>query len=387
MQITDTFSNLNWLTLNTFEADTTVSEKVNRLANNVVFGASLYGLYAFATGGTGVAVYASYLSMGLAARKIASTTVGYLVYPAAFTSFPHAAGTAVGSLATKLTGNPEISQLVKFFIRGREYYAEYGINEMKSLESKGFIARKISLYKSGTKYDAIIITHPDMINNGNWTIHALGNGMTMESKIVNEAKFNFANKCNTLLVNGPSVSQSEGWPTRYQMGAGFEAGIKFLERVVNASHIIMHGFSLGGGMMGEAILNHDFTYGMKKDIKYLSITDRSFSRLSTIAGVLLGQLVEPIIHLTGSEIDGVGAARKLSELGIRQILIQHASPGSAGSDSEIPDKASLAYELHKDTTLTDKIYLESKYIGHNSSLPSEIQGQLTDQIKKFVANS
>jgi hypothetical protein len=386
MQISDTFSKLKWLTVDKFEADTTVSEKINRLANNVVFGASLYGLYAFATGGTGVAVYASYLSMGLAARKIASTTVGYLVYPAAFTSFPRAAGAAVGKLATKLTGNPAVADIIGFLIRGREYYAEYGINEMKSLESKGFIARKISLYKSGTKYDAIIITHPDTINNGNWTIHALGNGMTMESKIVNNAKSNFANKCNTLLVNGPSVSQSGGWPTRYQMGAGFEAGIKFLEREVKATHIIMHGFSLGGGMMGEAILNHDFTYGMKKDIKYLSIADRSFSRLSTIAGILVGQLVEPIIHFTGSEIDGVGAAQKLSLLGIRQILIQHASPESAGSDCEIPDKASLAYELHKDTTLTDKIFLESVSIRHNGPLPSVIEASLKDQIKKFVEN-
>ncbi len=130
-------------------------------------------------------------------------------------------------------------------------------------------------------------------------------------------------------------------------GAGFEAGMKFLEREVKATHIIMRGLSLGGGMMGEAILNHDFTAGMKKDIRYLFIADRSFSRLSTVAVALVGLVVQPIFYITGTEPDGVAAACKLSQLGIQQIIIQHTSERGNGSDYVIPDNASLAYELHK----------------------------------------
>lgn len=349
----------NWLSLPKYEAETTVSDKVSRIVNNLTFGAGLCGIYAFATGGAGVLAYASYLSFGLAMRKIASTTIGYLVYPAAFTSFP---------------------------CRGDDYIVEHGKREMSSLASENFIVKKISLHKSGTRYDAVLITHPDSIQNGNWTVNALGNGMSMEFSICKLAKENFANKCNTLLINGPSVSQSGGWPTRYQMGAGFEAGIRFLECEVKATHIIMRGLSLGGGMMGEAILNHDFTEGMKKDIRYLSITDRSFSRLSTIAGALAGQVVVPIFYATGTELDGVAAARKLSQLGIQQIIIQHTSERGNGSDCVIPDNTSLAYELHKDPTLENKTFLESQSIRHNGLLPRDIVDRLNLKIQEFIAS-
>lgn len=138
--------------------------------------------------------------------------------------------------------------------------------------------------------------------------------------------------------------------------------------------------------MGEAIINHDFTEGMKKNIRYLSISDRSFSCLSTIAGILVSNIVKPIFYITGVELDGVGAARKLSQLGIRQIVIQHISIDGTGSDSSIPDNASLAYELHKDTTPKDKIFLESESISHNTSLPSDIENGLEYQIKEFIAS-
>lgn len=344
--------NPSWLSLSKFEADTTVSDKASRVANNLTFGTSLYGMYSMLSGGTGLLAYASYISMGLAARKIASTLFGYLVYPAANTS-------------------------------GDEYVAEQGRKEIQNLQSKGFIAKKLSLYKSGTRYDAILITHQDTIKNGNWTINALGNGMAMEFSVSQLAKKNFANKCNTLLINGPSVSQSGGWPTRYQMGAGFEAGLQFLEREVQATHILMHGLSLGGGMLGEAILNHDFNENTK-GIRYLSITDRSFSRLSTVAGALVGKIVPPIFQMTGTELDGVGAAKKLSQLGIRQIVIQHTSEGDKGNDYVIPDNASLAYELHKDPTNANKIFLESESIIHNGPLPGDIEDRLNQQIQEFI---
>jgi len=46
-------------------------------------------------------------------------------------------------------------------------------------------------------------------------------------------------------------------------------------------------------------------------------------------------------------LDGVGAARKLSDLRIQQIVIQHSSLEGEGSDDVIPDRTSLAYELHQ----------------------------------------
>jgi hypothetical protein len=361
----------NWVSLSSYKAETTLLDKVHRVANHLIFGAGLFGIYAFAKGGSGGFVYASYLSLALALRKVLCTSLGYLVYPAAsFLPFRDPSLT-----------NDEIE-------------------ETRGLELDGFIVKKISLYKSGTRYDARLIAHPDLIQKGHWTIHALGNGMEMESCIQWLAKENLDNKFNTLLINGPSVSQSGGWPTPYQMGAGFEAGITFLEREVRATHLMMCGFSLGGGMMGQAILAHDFSEGMKNNIRYLPIIDRSFSRLSTVAealvfqtaakvvgqfaGKLISRIVRPIFYAIGMELDGVAAARKLSQLGIRQIIIQHNSQDGSGSDAMIPDNSSLAYELGKDLIVEHKTFLESEEISHNGPLPKEIDCRLTSEIKAFL---
>lgn len=350
----------NWTSLKTFEAETTLWDKVSRIVNIFIFVASLYGAYALITRQTGLLAYASYLSLGLAARKVVSTIIGYLVYPAAFSSL---------------------------YQHRRDYIKAEGDDQIQRLEGRGCIVRKISLYKSGTTYNAVLIAPSQSIENGKWTINALGNGMAMEPYISRLVEENFDNESNTLLVNGPSVGSNNGWPTRYQMGAGFEAGIQLLEREVEATHIIMRGLSLGGGMMGEAILNHDFTEGMKKNIRYLSITDRSFSRLSAIAAAFVAQIVKLIFYITGTELDGVGAARKLSQLGIQQIVIQHKSKDGTGGDGVIPNNVSTAYELHADQTLTNKIFLESKSVSHNGPLPDKIKNKLNDHIKDFLENT
>jgi hypothetical protein len=358
--------NPDWIALSQYEAETTVTDKATRIFNHFIFPVGLYGIYALATGRTGVVAYASYLALGLVMRKVAATILGYLVYPATITSFSKSKRNSLDQQAQEQTS---------------------------SLRLEKFIVQKIPLYKSGTRYDAVHITHPDIIDDGNWTVNALGNCMAMERYYKSLAKENFANGCNTLLINGPSVVHSGGWPTRYQMGAGFKAGIRFLEQKVKAKCIVMHGFSLGGGMMGEAVLNHDFIEGQKKGIRYLSITDRSFSRLSTLAGALIsnnigkiaGGIVKSIFYITGMELDGVAAARKLDQLGIQQIIIQHASQKEDGSDGVILDRASLAYNLRKDSIIENKVFLESAFINHTDLLlPEDIRHDLNCNIKEFV---
>jgi hypothetical protein len=358
-----------------FEAKTTLLDKVNRVANNLVFGAALCGVYMFATGGTGLggtglACYAAYLAMALTARKIASTTIGYIAYPA-----------AANSLLPRSKQSTDLEGIAK------------------RMQRDGYIVKNISLYKSGVKYDGLIVTHENNISNSKWTINALGNGMNMQDVVDHFAAENFSNEFNTLIINGPSVGQSGGWPTRYQMGAGFEAGLQYLEQKAQATHIIMHGFSLGGGMMAEAILNHDFAEGQKKNIQYLSISDRSFSRLSTAAGAIigeaagmaLGKIVELIFYITGTELDGVRAAQRLSQLNIKQIVIQHNGLfNQTNTDDVIPDSASLAYELGKEGKegmFKDKVFIESEEVSHNFGLPNNLTRELKHNIKKFRKNS
>ncbi len=49
----------------------------------------------------------------------------------------------------------------------------------------------------------------------------------------------------------------------------------------------------------------------------------------------------------------------------------------------IPDNVSLAYEVHQDPTMTNKIFLESEHISH-SEFPVDIENQLNGHIKQFL---
>lgn len=343
----------DWKAITRFDANTTINERTSRVANHVAFGLGLYGAYSIFTGGLGLLPC---LGLLLSARKIASSAVGYFAYPAARWST---------------------------FSGAKSEYRKIGQSSMEALGDLEFTAKKVSIVKSGIQYDATVITHSSTADNGKWTVHALGNGMAMEQLISQLAQENFQYGSNTLLINGPSVGESGGWPTRYQLGAGFEGGLQFLEQEVEATHILMRGLSLGGGMMAEAILNHDFELGLKRGTQYLSISDRTFSRLSDIAGQLFHPYVKPVLWAINMELDGVEAARKLSELNIRHIVVQHEMQHEGSHDGVIPDVTSLAHLLKQEEELNNKEFLESTSIFHNSPLPHSIQSQLDTELNQF----
>jgi hypothetical protein len=154
-----------------------------------------------------------------------------------------------------------------------------------------------------------------------------------------------------------------------------------LEKEVKATHIILKGLSLGGGMMSEAVLQHDFTEGLQDGRKYLAVSDRSFSSLSEAAGALTIRAVKPIFYLTGTELDGLGAARKLDELAIKQIVIQNeGSPNE--TDKVIPNSAGMAAPLKNDSK--HKIFILSPEIAHNGDLPWQQTKELNDQLIEFL---
>lgn len=283
-------------------------------------------------------------------RKIVSTIIGYAVYPATF-------------------------------ILSRDHLARQEEYAVQKLKDQGFITQKITLYKSGVAYDATLIGHKNTIANGKWFIHALGNGMAME-QVMNEIPVeNHSNVANTLLINGPSVGCSKGFPTRYQKSAGFETGLQFLEKEVKATHIAFKGLSLGGGMMSEAVLTHEFDCNK---VKYLGISDRTFSHLSDVAAALVGFIVIPFFYLSGAQLDSISGAEKLKQLKIEHIIIQHVSEQNLGSDGVIPDYVSLASKLEPAPTRT---FLRSRQISHNGNLPGDIQDQLNEKTKAFFAQA
>lgn len=346
-----------WQSTSHFTANIELKDRIYRIANDLFFVSGFYGIYAICAGISGLGLYLSCAAAIFSVRKIGAAVLGHAIYPASLTSYP----------CVKERFNFEIE----------------GLWQGRWLQSNGYDVRKITLHKSGTNYDAYLISHPSTEKTGRFAIHALGNCMTMEHFMIRLAKEDLSQKCTTLLINGPAVGLSRGWPTQYQMGAGFEAGLQFLERVAKASHIVMKTFSLGNGMMSEAILQHDFTEGMKRKIRYLCISQCSFSRLSTIAKALIGRVAKPVLFVVGLDLEGVEAARKLSDLGIAQIIVQHRSNDDSGSDGIIPDRTSLAFELRKDPLLKKKIFIESEHITHTHPLPKAVQNSLNQNILQF----
>ena len=116
------------------------------------------------------------------------------------------------------------------------------------------------------------------------------------------------------------------------------------------------------------------------NIKYLGISDRTFSRLSDVAAALVGFIVTPFFYLSGTELDSISGAEKLKQLGIEHIIIQHTSNQHRGSDGVIPDHVSLASKLEPAPTRT---FLLSPEIPHDGCLPNDVFTQLNEKIKTF----
>lgn len=376
-----------------FSASTSLLEKIQRVFNGLMFfiaGAKLFALSstvaaAYAKLGTMIVTgigAASFLQIPVVAttmavaskmivalafiqviRKVLAVAICHIVYPAVILSY----------LQSK-----EIDQ--------------QRWESFKGLARQQYECRRVTLNKSGINYDAFAIEHEKTKGNGQWAIVAGGNGWIGEST-AKECAAQFKRLgLNVLYVNGPGVGRSSGFPTSYSIGAGQEAGLQFLEKVVQAKKILIYGTSLGAGAQAEAIKNHEF----QKDISYMVWSDRSFDKLSNAASYIAKGLmfvVKPLFFLLGIELDGMAGAKSLEKLGITHLVTQHSQYANERgqlplddkkmddeqSDHVIPNKASLYLGLKK-AGLQDSKRVKcygNVHISHNDPLPWDIK-QLAD---------
>jgi CHLPS protein DUF818 len=335
-----------------FTAKTTLFESILRLVNNLIFvgaGATVALLVCrkIQLLPPGVA-YGAYFTVALAVRKIFATVIGYIAYPATTDSS-----------------------------RYRQELISEERNTLRALRKEGYIAEKIKLHKSGVIYDVTLVAHKDKINNGKWSIHALGNAAAIELQEVlyDIPKRNCTLGANTLLINGPAVVRSTGFPTPYQMGAGFEAGLQYLSQEVKATRIAFHGLSLGGAMMSKAVLMHQFD----SKIRYFGVFDRTFSRLSDFAYELAGSIGQVFVLMVGAQLNTVSGVEKLRQLGIPHMIIQHTSHKNQGTDGTIPDRISLAANFKNSTSNQLLLSQEIKHFG----LPVDIKNQRDERLMNF----
>jgi hypothetical protein len=206
------------------------------------------------------------------------------------------------------------------------------------------IIRHIVLEKDGTSYSGLMLSCPETIQNGKWAIQALGNCETVEQSIHRYSHYKEV-EYNLIMINGPGVGRSEGTATAQTMGEAQEMGISYLEQVIQANHIVIAGFSLGGGAIGRAIIDHTFL----EDKKYLVIQQMTFDKLSNLAHSLSSPCTAPItrcmVHWTGIEQDNTAASKKLTELGIPEVVIQAGIITVFQHDGVIPPEATHGHAL------------------------------------------
>lgn len=216
-----------------------------------------------------------------------------------------------------------------------------------------FRVQEITLRKNGLKLNGWVIYDPDLRENQNWVLQAVGNSKAVEEFIPLIEKKYIDAGFNTLLVNNPGVSKSEGIATPKSIGETQAFALSYLEKL-GAKKIALAGHSLGGAAIGQAILLHSF----KPDLQYLVVQQMTFGRLSHVAGRMypfFQYLTAPLFWLINLEMDTVAASEKLDALNIPEHILNKREGDIFAHDKVIPGEATLAHLLHKTKLAKKKV--------------------------------
>ncbi|MBA3722224.1 MAG: hypothetical protein H0W88_07475 [Parachlamydiaceae bacterium] len=196
--------------------------------------------------------------------------------------------------------------------------------------------KRLTIEVNGCKIDAAIVGKETTLKNGRWLLASNGNAEIYEINLFQNANFKkFLNKINSnaIVFNYPSVVASTGSTNRKSMAKAYLAILSFLEdqKGIGAKEIIGYGHSIGGGVQGDALKDHDF----KKDIKYVFVKSRTFSDLSSIVSCLMNRIVGILVKILGWNISCLEASKKLE---VPEIILQTAKVQDA---EELTDSSNI----------------------------------------------
>lgn len=384
-----------------FIAEASLSDKIQRVFNGTMFfivgahvlsyipaiattGSTLCGMGFAAISGTSLMQIPVVLTIITMAPKIISTLALIVVIR------------KVMAVAINLAIYQAV--IFQFLISTKEKIDNLRWTQFEQLSIQGYECRRVALNISGISYDAFVIQHEKIKDNGQWVMIAGGNGDIGERSIDEYVKKFEETDLNILYVNGPGVGRSSGLPTSYSLRAGQEAGLQFLEKVVKATKVLLYGHSLGGGIQAEVIQHHRFV----KEIDYMVWSDRSFDNVSHAASAMVTRLAK-LFFLFGVKLDGVAGAKKLQELGFSHIVTQnskavwgdtHVLPldgeiykeEADAKDGVIPNKASLYVGL-RGVGIQDSPRLKcygNGGVSHCGPLPFNVQPLVNQDIQDFL---
>ena len=216
--------------------------------------------------------------------------------------------------------------------------------------------KRLTIEVDGYAIDAMIGGTPSTLGNGRWILASNGNGEFYEDSTYCRGSVHTLARelhANVLVFNYPGVGASSGLPNRYAMVKAYRAMLSFLEdekQGLGAKQIIGYGHSLGGGVQGDALTNHE----LRKGIRYVFVKSRTFSNISSAASAMLSWPLGILVKIFGWNIDSVGSSKALQA---PEIILQRArveryeelhDSAKIISDGVIPADASLAKALLED---------------------------------------
>jgi hypothetical protein len=234
-----------------------------------------------------------------------------------------------------------------------EYDEKHILEERSKIPAdQNWIYKRFAVKCDEIVIDAVMAVKPQTLFNERWMLVSNGNNEFYEKKILTGFIQEFAAKINANIIfyNYPGVANSIGVPSRSCLNRSYRAMLKFLEDDVNgvgAKQIIGYGFSMGGGVQADALLDHD----LKKNIKYLFIKDRTFSSLSLVTKYFKNTFLSILVNFMNWEMDCLLSSKLLDT---NEIIIQTTNLASCQEifnsqsichDGIIASEASLAKTL------------------------------------------
>lgn len=206
---------------------------------------------------------------------------------------------------------------------------------VKTLPFQKFKYKRITVEVDGYKIDAVIMGNKETFGNGRWLLASNGNGANYEEVITAGGIKSLLDEINSnaIVFNYPGVGASSGMPSQSAMTKAYKAMLMFLEDQENgiaAKEIIGYGSSIGGGVQGEVLKEHQ----LKKDIKYVFVKSQTFSNLETVISKTIARPIGVIANLFGWNLDSVESSKKLVA---PEIILQTVEKDSLDKEEE-PDK-------------------------------------------------
>lgn len=270
---------------------------------------------------------------------------------------------------------------------------EIRLNIADNLLTSEWKYKRITVAVDGYKVDAMILGKASTLDNGRWILVSNGNGECYEGKLSRENEFHqILTQCNanSIVFNYPGVGASSGHLNRQATVKAYRAMLGFLEdqNGIGAKEIIGYGFSLGGGVQGDALKTHQ----LENDIKYVFVKSRTFSNLSATASVLMGKIFGIAVKIFGWNIGSIESSKKLQ---VYEIIMQTANieedyeelhdSSKIIDDGVIPAEVSLAKVLLDDDMCPreHKTFIGMKE-GHSEALrdPSFLAGKINTLLEQ-----